>query len=234
MITMAYSPTESTICAQVEEHLRASLGPGSPKKVPGEVPADIWILTDNNDAKTIVSANKIFRALNERIPGRVKTVLEETLLMKMSMDGLSLFLNGNHVPRLPKLVITRMHSGYLNVDFQVTLLKQLEMMGIVVVNNSNAVQLCIHKVLHLQVLACHGIPMPPTLTYSTKNLMKVEETVVGREIGYPHVMKGVNGNRGKLRNDTSGLPHPSPRTSCTQRVFASIHVSIQSLNILSC
>jgi len=38
--------------------------------------------------------------------------------------------------------------------------------------------------------------MPPTLTYSTKNLMKVEETVVGREIGYPHVMKGVNGNRG--------------------------------------
>ncbi|GAX82515.1 hypothetical protein CEUSTIGMA_g9942.t1 [Chlamydomonas eustigma] len=155
----------------------------------------IWVLARKEDPASLVKTVRlIVGALNQRIdPSLIEEVYEEDLLMKMDTEtGLSLFHKG--IPTLaPAVVLTRISGAYVNIDFLVTLLTHLEMMGARVVNPARAVMKAINKVLHLQVLALHRIPVSTTLSYPSKSLANVDMDVVHKEVGSPFIMKAVKG-----------------------------------------
>jgi RimK family alpha-L-glutamate ligase len=171
--------------------------------------ARIWVLTRKEDPASLVKTVRlIVCALNQRIdPCLIEEVFEEDLLMKMDTEtGLSLLHKGS--PTLaPAVVLTRISGAHVNIDFLVTLLTHLEMMGARVVNPSRAVMKAINKVLHLQVLALHRIPVSTTLSYPSKSLANVDMDVVHSEVGSPFIMKAVKGLGG---NNVFMVPSENP------------------------
>lgn len=103
---------------------------------------------------------------------------------------------------LPDFVIPRMGSmtGY----YALSVLRQLEQLGVYCLNGAKAVLLAQDKLLQLQVLAEAGFPIPKTLL----GKFPVNEDIVERELGFPVVVKTLVGTQGSgvhLSEDKDGL-----------------------------
>jgi gamma-F420-2:alpha-L-glutamate ligase len=111
----------------------------------------------------------------------------ELLVNSDKKDGI--YLNGERA-RLPDFVIPRM--GSTSDYFSLAALRQLENLGVYCLNNASSVMLAQDKLLHLQLLARAGQPVPKTLLIR----FPVDADFVEREMGFPVVVKTLIGTQG--------------------------------------
>ena len=156
----------------------------------------IWLLTHRSHPQTLQSVMKIMNRFYEKEFTDVQVVYEEDTIMEMGIDGLQLYINGNKLVDVPKIVFVRIDSSFMDINYQVTLLKHLKLMGAEIVNDISCIENAINKVLQFQVLAKYGIPVPKTFTYSTKHLENVHHNTVKSSLSFPIIVKSVNGNCG--------------------------------------
>jgi len=111
----------------------------------------------------------------------------ELLVNSDKKDGI--YLNGERAP-LPDFVIPRM--GSTSDYFSLAALRQLENLGVYCLNNASSVMLAQDKLLHLQLLARAGQPVPKTLLIR----FPVDADFVEQEMGFPVVVKTLIGTQG--------------------------------------
>jgi RimK family alpha-L-glutamate ligase len=119
----------------------------------------------------------------------------EELTIKVDAEGLYLYEKGVAI-KPPKVILNRIASSEGITEFIMPLLRQLEYLGVIICNSSNATMLATHKFLHLQELASNKIPIASTFSYSASDLSEVNTTLVDNELGYPQIMKSVHGSQG--------------------------------------
>ncbi len=102
-------------------------------------------------------------------------------------DGL--YVSGERV-ELPDFVIPRM--GSTTSYFALAVLRQLEHLGVYCLNGAESVELAQDKLLHLQVLASAGLPVPKTILVK----FPIDADFVEREMGLPVVVKTLVGTQG--------------------------------------
>lgn len=154
----------------------------------------IWIYTTTDKEETLQSVMLIKSYLDTFNKDMTLIVDEKDVVLKMdSESGLSVFVEGKKMPP-PDVVLCRIESSVLLVDFHITVLRQLAMMGAVIVNNIEGIMKTTNKAWHLQELARAGIPIAPTLSYNHQDITEFDN--VENTLKYPIVMKMVRGNGG--------------------------------------
>lgn len=165
--------------------------PQSPKNQKKHI---IWIYTALEKEETFESVSKVTRYLNNISKDIALIVDEKDIVLKMDTEhGLSVYVDGEKLPP-PDVVWCRIDSSTLLVDFHVTVLRQLQLMGARIINNIEGVMKTTNKAWHLQELARAKIPIAPTLSYNNADLKGF--TNVDDTLKYPIVMKMVRGNGG--------------------------------------
>jgi gamma-F420-2:alpha-L-glutamate ligase len=91
---------------------------------------------------------------------------------------------------LPQLLLVRYGAGI--TKFMLALIRQLEKAGVICINCAGAIETVKDKLHTSQILSSHGISIPTTMVVR----FPVEEDVVGKEIGFPCVVKIVTGSYG--------------------------------------
>jgi RimK family alpha-L-glutamate ligase len=92
---------------------------------------------------------------------------------------------------MPKLVLTRVGSG--TNYFRSAVMRQLEKFSVPTINNSEAITNVGDKLLAHQILAQNNIPTPKTMLVK----FPVSSDLVAKEIGFPCVVKVLQGSYGK-------------------------------------
>lgn len=105
-------------------------------------------------------------------------------------DLADIWLDGNRVD-MPQAILSRTGSG--SNYFCLAAMRQLENLGIPVINNSASIDRVKDKLETSQVLARHGIPIPKTMLVR----WPINEDLVNNEIGFPCVVKVITGSHGK-------------------------------------
>jgi RimK family alpha-L-glutamate ligase len=125
------------------------------------------------------------------------------------------FLN-DKVTRLPDCVLPRTGSG--STHFVLAALRQLDELGVPVINKANGIERARDKLATTQTLALHNIPVPKTMLAR----FPVNLDLVNREFHYPVIVKTVSGSYGKgvflcsnrqMLEDVMGLIEQSVGTS---------------------
>ena len=157
----------------------------------------VWVLgTKHKKPEQCQDRVKIVNAIGSRIgEGNVRLMYYEDLTIKVDAEGLYLYEKGVAI-KPPKVILNRIASSEGITEFIMPLLRQLEYLGVIICNSSNATMLATHKFLHLQELASNKIPIASTFSYSAVDLSEVNTTLVDNELGYPQIMKSVHGSQG--------------------------------------
>jgi len=92
---------------------------------------------------------------------------------------------------LPGAVLVRTGSG--STYFSLAVMRQLESLGIAVINSSSSIDMVKDKLQTSQLLAKHGIPIPKTMLVR----WPINAALVASEIGFPCVVKVITGSYGK-------------------------------------
>jgi gamma-F420-2:alpha-L-glutamate ligase len=92
---------------------------------------------------------------------------------------------------LPDAVLVRTGSG--STYFSLAVMRQLESLGIPVINSSSSIDMVKDKLQTNQLLAKHGIPIPKTMLVR----WPINADLVASEIGFPCVVKVITGSYGK-------------------------------------
>ena len=101
-----------------------------------------------------------------------------------------IYYDGNLV-KLPDLLLTRTGSG--TDYFTGAVIRQIEKLGVIVVNSCSATELVKDKLATHQQLTTHLIPTPKTMLLH----FPVKTKVIKDEIGFPCVVKVITGSYGK-------------------------------------
>lgn len=105
-------------------------------------------------------------------------------------DKRSIFINGER-KNLPDFVWSR--SGAATTYYQTCVLRQLERIGIPVINSSDAINLVKDKFHTQQILSQSNIPTPKTMFVK----YPVNLDNVNKQIGFPCILKVLSGSQGK-------------------------------------
>lgn len=155
----------------------------------------VWVLTNFSDMEVLEDVEKLIAYMETKTHSdNILIINEPKVVMKMDTNGLKLYYEDEDITP-PKVVLCRVSSSTLQVDQHITLLRQLQLMGSIIVNPIDSIMKCTNKIWHLQELAQHGIPVPLTLTTTSKDPMHFNN--VQDSLMYPIVMKSVRGNFGK-------------------------------------
>jgi len=155
----------------------------------------LWIYS-SSDYESIISILKIVNYLINILKvdkNDIGIIYENSIIIKIDTDGLSIYVNNIKVKN-PKVVLCRIHSGELVVDYHITILRQLELMGSLIVNNIDSIMKSTNKLWHLQDLSYHNIPIATTMSICSKDIDKYSN--VDDTLKYPIIMKMSRGNRG--------------------------------------
>ncbi|MDH6125398.1 RimK family alpha-L-glutamate ligase [Kitasatospora sp. GP82] len=153
--------------------------------------ASVWLLIGSGLEQTRVAA-EVAAAFALAFGEECATVRTADLLLGVRAGQLTLGdLDGRPVAA-PAVAYARMSTPRLRTDCEVTLLRQLQAMGTVLLNPIDAVLACANKFWQLQELALAGLPVPDTLTYTDAPLSRV----ISAGIEQPCVVKAVRGQRG--------------------------------------
>jgi len=90
----------------------------------------------------------------------------------------------------PDFIIPR--TGAETSYFTLAVLRQFERMGVTMINGPEAVEACADKLQTLQLLSASGLPIPRTILAK----FPVDVDVIGRELGFPVVVKTLRSTRG--------------------------------------
>ena len=108
-----------------------------------------------------------------------------------SKDGLENILYEGKAVELPDAIFNRVGASVSY--FGLAVLRQLENMGCLILNSLRSIEISRDKMLTVQHLAAHGLPIPKTIL--AKFPMNLE--TIRREFEYPIIIKKVSGSQGK-------------------------------------
>lgn len=146
-----------------------------------------WIVVKEKSKNT----NYETRRLLEAAGGTAELILHPTVDIIVSREGRrSIRVRGKTV-QLPDVAIPRTGSG--TGYFGHSILRHLEHLGVEMINGSRAIELTKDKLQSAQIFARHHLPTPKTMLVKEP----VDPGLVGREIGYPCVVKIFAGSYGK-------------------------------------
>ena len=91
----------------------------------------------------------------------------------------------------PDVVIPRI--GNVAIEYSLAMVKDFELMGVPVLNNSDSIYLAKDKFVSLQVLKSNKVPVPETFMVRSKSLVKKAVKQLG---GLPVVLKLLRGSQG--------------------------------------
>ena len=150
----------------------------------------IWILSALSGCP--ISINKITNEFDKRNFKDYKIIMQEEIIFRITQKGLDTFINNVKVTEYPKVIWYRVNI--IKFDFQITLLRHFESLGIRIVNSIDAIVKSTNKVWQFIELAKHNIPIPTTFSYCD-NLIKMYEDPENT-LQYPIIAKSVRGSLG--------------------------------------
>ncbi|MEW1653660.1 RimK family alpha-L-glutamate ligase [Streptomyces sp. NPDC093707] len=158
-----------------------------------EAPAEVWVLGREHPAPLPKATAVLAAALRKTYGPRFAVWRTDELLFGVRDGRLVLqTFAGQDIPP-PRVVLVRQTPGTMTQHRELTLLRQLEHMGAIVVNSAASQERCGNKVWQLQELAAAGLPVPDSLSYATAPLVGV---VRSPEVPEPCVVKAINGRNG--------------------------------------
>lgn len=116
-------------------------------------------------------------------PEKFDLVVRQGIETGINYNGLTL--------EKPKLLLTRTGSG--TNEFARALIRQFEEEGTPCVNSSEGIEIAKDKLRTSQLLVSNGIPIPNTMLVR----FPVEVDIVDRNIGWPCIVKVINGSYGE-------------------------------------
>jgi glutathione synthase/RimK-type ligase-like ATP-grasp enzyme len=147
----------------------------------------VWILSQHNDSYENRRLLETFS--NNSIDARLMHPDEFDIIVNRSRTK-SIRYKGDSIS-MPKLVLTRVGSG--TNYFRSAVMRQLEKFSVPTINNSEAITNVGDKLLAHQILAQNNIPTPKTMLVK----FPVSSDLVAKEIGFPCVVKVLQGSYGK-------------------------------------
>ena len=108
-----------------------------------------------------------------------------------SKDGLENILYEGKAVELPDCIFNRVGASVSY--FGLAVIRQLENMGCLLLNTLKSIEISRDKMLTVQHLAAHGLPIPKTIL--AKFPMNLQ--TINREFDYPIIIKKVSGSQGK-------------------------------------
>jgi len=158
----------------------------------------IWILSTLSSCP--LSINKITNEFDKRNFTDYKIIMQENIIFKITQDGLDTFIDNIKVTEYPNVLWFRVNA--IHCDFQITLLRHFESLGIRIVNSIDAILKATNKVWHFIELAKHNIPIPATFSYCDSEIKLYDDPE--NTLQYPIIAKAV---RGSLGNKVFTIPN---------------------------
>jgi RimK family alpha-L-glutamate ligase len=153
-----------------------------------DMPNSVWILSkknldeyENRRLLESFSENNIETRLVH--PDKFDLIINKKDLTDIWLDEVKI--------ELPSAVLVRTGSG--STYFSLAVMRQLESLGIPVINCSTSIDMVKDKLQTSQLLAKHGIPIPKTMLVR----WPINADLVASEIGFPCVVKVITGSYGK-------------------------------------
>jgi len=177
----------------------------------------IWILRLAKNSTTY-SVDR-FLSMAEQMDITVELVRPAEFEIIVSKEGRKSILREGRVVDLPDCVIPRMGSG--TTYFALAVIRQLEKLGVFVLNSSHSIEIAKDKLASMQVLASNNIPIPKTMLAK----MPLDPSIVSAEFSYPLVLKTTSGSKGKgvmLCNDADALEDVINLINKSKKGFANL------------
>lgn len=114
---------------------------------------------------------------------------EQLELIVTRDDRKSIRLNGEVTP-LPDFLIPR--QGAITPYFSLAIIRHLERLGVLVLNQSTAIETVKDKLYTQQILAASNLPVPKTMLVK----FPIDVELVKKQLGFPVVVKLISGSKG--------------------------------------
>lgn len=150
----------------------------------------IWIIV-NKAGEEHSPANQRYIEEAEKLGWECRKIGADTIDIIVNREGeRSVILEGEKTV-LPDVVIPRTGAG--SSYFVLAILRQMEKLGVLVLNTAESVMLAKDKLQSFQVLAAESLPIPKTMLAK----FPIPPEVIEREFGFPFVMKKISGSQGR-------------------------------------
>ncbi|MBU0590884.1 RimK family alpha-L-glutamate ligase [Candidatus Micrarchaeota archaeon] len=160
----------------------------------------IWLLSRKEDFECY--EHKRFAEVAKKEKISLDIVAPEDFEILVTQEGKKSIVHKGHQIEFPDCVIPR-HGSYTNY-FTLAVLRQLEKLGVFVLNPSRGITKSKDKLETMQILAANKIPIPKTMLAK----FPVDYQIIKQELGYPLILKTISGEEGKgvfLANDEQQL-----------------------------
>lgn len=150
---------------------------------------EIWILTKKEELNGY--ENKRFRERAEQDDLELKFVAPEEFEIIVTNTGKRSILHKGKTVELPDCLIPRM--GAETTYFALAVIRQLEKLGLYVLNSSNGIECSKDKLSSMQILAANNMPIPKTMLAK----FPLNKKVIKKEFNYPIIVKSISGSEGR-------------------------------------
>jgi RimK family alpha-L-glutamate ligase len=155
----------------------------------------VWLLThgpgEGKSAKMNYSQKRFFEEA-WKMNIALKIVETPRFDLIASQEGLECILyDGVRIEKLPDAVLPRL-GAKINY-FSLAVVRQLEKLGVLVLNPNTALEISKDKLYTLQTLAAHNMPIPKTMIAK----FPVDMNSITREFSFPLILKKSSGSQGK-------------------------------------
>eukprot|EP01029_Cantina_marsupialis_P008448 TRINITY_DN20007_c0_g1_i1.p1 TRINITY_DN20007_c0_g1~~TRINITY_DN20007_c0_g1_i1.p1 ORF type:complete len:333 (-),score=88.74 TRINITY_DN20007_c0_g1_i1:203-1201(-) len=184
-----------------------------------------WILYRDSKELLKPEAFEIHRLVEEceKRDIHIKVVSPEMVdLIVTKPSDSSIRLSGEVVP-LPDFVIPRMGSA--TTYFAFAILRHLERLGVILLNSSHSIEIVKDKLYTQQILAASNLPFPKTMLVK----YPIDADLVGKQIGFPLVMKTLSGSQGVGVLMLDNKEHFKDVLQLTKNLKASANIILQEL-----
>lgn len=149
----------------------------------------IWLLDKKENFNSYENKRFQIEAKKMGIELQMVAPVEFDIIIKSGGKGKILYEGsiGNQV----KCVINRFGSG--TTYFALATVRQIESLGLLVLNASHSIEIGRDKLATMQILAAHRIPIPKTMLAK----FPLNTNVLEQEFSYPVIIKPVSGSRGR-------------------------------------
>jgi len=153
---------------------------------------NVWILYKRNDEQVgneVYEINR-FREAAQNLSLNLRVIRPDQFdLVFSASESDTIALDGESVP-LPDIVLPRLGAG--TTYYALALMRQLERLGVVVINSSQSIETVRDKLYTQQILNRSLLPTPKTILAK----FPVDSGLVTRELGFPAIVKTLSGSLG--------------------------------------
>lgn len=151
-----------------------------------------WIIYKSNESQLSPEAYEIHRLLDEAKNADIDLEVfrpDQFDLIVTREDERSILIDSEK-RELPDFVLPRMGAG--TTYFTLAILRQMERLGIHIVNSPNSIETVKDKLYSHQILAQNNLPVPKTMLVK----FPVNIDLIERNIGFPIIVKTLSGTQG--------------------------------------